>query len=105
MWDDTKKIVSEPRTIPRCFSLYYLDHGHNPSNTFCDLWPPGKLGAGRLPCRCLRIALHMVNAADKGLRLVDISLVAIYSRKLRLVGPSQVSSHAAVGTATGMDRS
>ena len=23
MWHDTKEIVSEPRTVPRCFSLYY----------------------------------------------------------------------------------
>ena len=35
----------------------------------------------------------MVNAADKGLRLVDISLVAIYFREKSLVGPSQVSRH------------
>ena len=40
----------------------------------------------------------MVNTADKGLRLVDISLVAIYFRELWLVGPSQVSRHAAVET-------
>ena len=26
-------------------------HGHNPSNTSCDPWPPGQLGAGRLPYR------------------------------------------------------
>ena len=32
----------------------------------------------------------MVNTADKGLRLVDISLVAIYFREKSLVGPSQV---------------
>ena len=38
----------------------------------------------------------MVNTADKGLRLVDISLVAIYFWELCLVGPSQVSRHAAV---------
>ena len=82
MWHDTNKIISEPRTVPRCFSLYYLDHSHNPSNTSCDLCPP-----------------------DKGPRLVDISLVAIYFRELCLVGPSQVSRHAAVETATGMDRS
>ena len=94
MWHDTKEIVSEPRTVPRCFSLYYLDHGHNPSNTSCDLWPPDELGVGRLPYRRV-----------KGLRLVDISLVAIYFRELCLVAPSQVSRHAAVGTATGMDRS
>ena len=47
----------------------------------------------------------MVNTADKDPRLVDISLVAIYFRELCLVGPSQVSRHAAVETATGMDRS
>ena len=33
----------------------------------------------------------MVNTADKGLRLVDISLVAIYFREKSLVGPSQRS--------------
>ena len=32
----------------------------------------------------------MVNTADKDLRLVDISLVAIYFRELCFVGPSQV---------------
>ena len=47
----------------------------------------------------------MVNTADKSPRLVDISLVAIYLRELCLVGPSQVSRHAAAETATGMDRS
>ena len=47
----------------------------------------------------------MVNTADKGLRLVDISLVAIYFREKSLVGPSQVSRHAAVRTEPGMDRS
>ena len=26
-------------------------YGHNPSNTSCDPWPPGQLGAGRLPYR------------------------------------------------------
>ena len=46
----------------------------------------------------------MVNTADKGLRLVDISLVAIYFREKSLVGPSQVSRHAAVRTEPGMDR-
>ena len=58
MWHDTKKIVSEPRTVPRCFSLYYLDHNHNPSNTSCDLCPPIELDAGRLPYRrvCICVA-------------------------------------------------
>ena len=105
MWHDTKKIVSEPRTVPRCFSLYYLDHSHNPSNTSCDLCPPDELGAGTLPYRHVCICVAHVNTADKGPRLVDISLVAIYFRELCLVGPSQVSRHAAVETATGMDRS
>ena len=50
-------------------------------------------------------ASHMVNTADKGVRLVDISLVAIYFRELCFVGPSQVSRHAAVRTEPGMDRS
>ena len=105
MWHDTKEIVSEPRTVPRCFSLYCLDHGHNPSNTSCELWPPDELIVGRLPYRrvCIRVARG--NTTDKGPRLVDISLVAIYFRELCLVAPSQVSRHAAVGTATGMDRS
>ena len=44
----------------------------------------------------------MVNTADKGLRLVDISLVAIYFREKSLVGPSQVSRHAAVRTEPGV---
>ena len=58
MWHDTKEIVAEPRTVPRCFSLYFLDNGHNPSNTFCDLWPPDELGVGRLPYRrvCICVA-------------------------------------------------
>ena len=47
----------------------------------------------------------MVNTADFGPRLVDISLVAIYFRELCLVGPSQVSRYAAVDTAAGIDRS
>ena len=50
-------------------------------------------------------AKHMVNITDKGPRLVDISLVAIYFRELCLVGPSQVSRRTAEGTAAGMDRS
>ena len=105
MWHDTKEIVSEPRMVPRCFSLYYLDHGHNPSKTSCDPWPPGELGAGRLPYRRVCIWVAHVNTADKGPRLVDISLVAIYFRKKSLVRPSQVSRHAAVRTEPGMDRS
>ena len=106
MWHDTKKIVSEPRIVPRCFSLYYLDHSHNPSNTSYDLCPPIELGAGTLPYRrvCICVA-HGKNTAEKGLRLVDISLVAIYFREKSLVGPSQVSRHAAVRTEPGMDRS
>ena len=50
-------------------------------------------------------ASNMVNAADFSPRQVEISLVAIYFRELWLVGPSQVSRHAAVGTVAGMDRS
>ena len=55
---NTKEIVAEPRTDRRCFSLYHLDHGHNPSNTSCDPRPPGQLGAGRLPYRrvCICVA-------------------------------------------------
>ena len=59
----------------------------------------------RCPIAACAFAQHMVNTADKGPRLVDISLVAIYFRELCLVGPSQVSRHAAVETATGMDHS
>ena len=61
----------------------------------------------RCPIAACVFAWHMVNTADKkGPRLVDISLVAIYFRELCLVGPSRVSRHAAVETATGMlDRS
>ena len=47
----------------------------------------------------------MVNTADFGPRLIDNSLVTIYFRELCLVDPSQVSRHAAVETAAGMDRS
>ena len=50
-------------------------------------------------------ASHMVDTADFVPRLVDISLVAIYFGELCLVGPSQVSRRAAIGTAAGMDRS
>ena len=28
MWHVAKEIVSEPRTVPPCFSIYHLDHGH-----------------------------------------------------------------------------
>ena len=58
MWYDTKEIVSDSRTVPRCFSLYHSDHGHNLLNTSCDPWPPGQLGAGRLPYRrvCICVA-------------------------------------------------
>ena len=89
--------------VLRCFLLYYLDHGHNPSNTSCDPWPPGELGAGRLPYP--RVCICVAHGKDKGPRLVDISLVAIYFREKSLVGPSQVSRHAAVRTEPGMDRS
>ena len=57
------------------------------------------------PIAACAFAWHMVNTADKGPRLVDISLVAIYFREKSLVGPSQVSRHAAVRTEPGMDRS
>ena len=37
-------------------------HGHNPSNTSCDPWPPGQLGTGRLPyrrvCTCVAHGKH-----------------------------------------------
>ena len=79
-------------------------HGHNPSNTSCDPWPPGQLGAGRLPyrrvCTCVAHGKHCSRPQQ-----VVISLVAIYFRELCLVGPSQVSRHAAVGTAADMDHS
>ena len=68
MWHDTKEIVSEPRTVPCCFSLYYLDHSHNPSNTSCDLCAPGELGEGRLPYR--RVCICVVH--DKHCRLDDV---------------------------------
>ena len=100
MWHDTKKIVSEPRTVPRCFSLYYLDQ-------VITLQTPPVTYAPRtssVQVRC-PIAACAFATADKGPRLVDISLVAIYFGGLCLVGPSQVSRHAAVETATGMDRS
>ena len=30
MWHDTKETVSKPRTVPRYFSLYHLDHVISP---------------------------------------------------------------------------
>ena len=57
------------------------------------------------PIAACAFAWHVVNTADFSPRQVDISFVAIYFRELRLVGPSQVSRHAAVGTAAAMDRS
>ena len=58
MWHDTKKIVSEPRAVPHCFSLYHLDAQSYPSNTSCDPWSPGQLDAGRLHYRrvCIYVA-------------------------------------------------
>ena len=80
-------------------------HGHNPSSTSCDPWPPGQLGAGRLPYRRVCIYVAHGKHCRLGPRLVDMSLVAIYFREKSLVGPSQVSRHAAVRTEPGMDRS
>ena len=102
MRHNTKEIISEPRTVPRCFSLYHLDHGHNSSNTSCDPWPPGQLGAGRLfyrrVCICVAHGKHCRLFSGRG----DISLVAIYFQKCG--GPSQVSvfcTPTAVGTSAG----
>ena len=71
-------------------------YGHNPSNTSVQV---------DCTIAACAFAQHMVNTTDFSLRRVDISLVAIYFRELCLVGPSQVSRHATVGTAAGMDRS
>ena len=78
---------------------------HNPSNTSCDPWPPGQLGAGRLPYRrlCTYVA-HGKHCRLSSATSKYISCGNIFSR-MCLVGPSQVSRHAAVGTAAGMDRS
>ena len=64
MWHDTKEIVSEPRTVPRCFSFYRLDVRSNPSNTSCDPWPPGQLGAGRL--RYCRVCIYVAHGKQRG---------------------------------------
>ena len=65
MWHDTKEIVSGPRTVPRCFSLLYLfwTHGHNPSNTSCDPWPPGQLGADRFHYR--RVCIYVAHGKQR----------------------------------------
>ena len=86
MWHHTKDIVSEPRTVPRSFSLGSLLFGpqsHNPSNTSCDLCAPGELGAGRLPYRRVCICV----AHDKHCRLTPatswyLSCGNIFSRKV-----------------------
>ena len=92
MWHDTKEIVSEPKTVPRCFSLYNLDHGHNPSNTSCDPWPPGQLGAGRLPylrvCICVAHGKHCKFLGDK---LVSLLWQYIFDSALAVQTRSQFS--------------
>ena len=104
-----------PRKSSRCpgpflvVSHYTIwTHGHNPSNTSRDPLPTGQLGAGRLPYRrvCICVAHgKYCRLWSETTTVVDISLVATYFRELCLVGLSQVSRHAAVGTAAGMDRS
>ena len=57
-----KEIVSEPRTVPSCFSLYYLDARSLPFKHPYDPWPPCQLGAGRLlyrrVCICVEHGKH-----------------------------------------------
>ena len=74
MWHDTKEIVSESRTVPRYFSPYHLDHGYNPSNTSCDPWLRGQLGAGRLPYRrvCICVAHGKYCRLFSGTRLFKL---------------------------------
>ena len=65
MWHDTKEIASEPRTVLRCFSLYYLDHSHNPSNiTSCDLCAPASSVQVGCPIAACAFAKYMINTAD-----------------------------------------
>ena len=54
-----------PRKSSRSSGLFLVvshytiwTHGDNPSNTSCDPWPPGQLGAGRLHYRrvCICVA-------------------------------------------------
>ena len=40
-------------------------HGHNPSNTSCDQWPPGQLGAGRLHYRYRRVCIHVARGKQR----------------------------------------
>ena len=64
MWDDTKEIVSEPRTVLPSFSLYTIwTHGHNPSNISCDPWPTGQLGVGRLHYR--RVCIYVAHGKQR----------------------------------------
>ena len=105
MWHDTQEIVSEPKWF----------HAVSPYTIWTTVitlqTPPVTHGprASSVQVGChitgCAFAYHMVNNADKGPRLVDISLVAIYFREKSSVGPSQVSRHAAVRTEPGMDRS
>ena len=80
-------------------------HGHNPSNTSCDPCPPGQLSTGRLPyrwvCTCIAQYKHCSISSATSCHLS----CSKYLREFCLVGPSQVSRYAAVGTAAGMDRS
>ena len=80
-------------------------HGHNPSNTSCDLWPPGQLGAGRLPyhrvCICVAHGKHCRIWSETS-RYISCGNIF---QELCLVRPSQVSRQAEVGTAAAMDRS
>ena len=60
-----RKSSGSPGRSSLFLTIYHLDHGHNSSNTSCDPWPPGQLGAGRLPYRRVYICV----ARDKHCRL------------------------------------
>ena len=78
MWHDTKELVSEPSTVPRCFSLYHMDH-------ITVQTPPvthGPRGSSvQVDCPIAACTFeHMVKTADFFPGQGDISLVAIYFR-------------------------
>ena len=79
MWHGDKEVASEPRAVPRCFSL------HRTGRTVIILYttpvPHGPRGnsvqVDSIIAACA-VAEHMVNNADPASRQVGISLVAIY---------------------------
>ena len=79
MWHGDKEVASEPRTVPRCLSLYHT------GRTVITLYTPpvshGPRGSSvqvdSIMAACAS-ASHMVNNADPASRQVGIFLVAIY---------------------------